>query len=73
MAKRPLKLSTPREVRQALTKTVNEIRDGQLTPQQGNAIITGCNVVLSSIRIDEQERKITELENLLEEVERNAQ
>lgn len=69
MAKRPLRLSTPREVRQAVTKTVNEIRNGELTPQQGNAIITGCNVVLSSIRIDEQEKKITELEYLLNEKE----
>ena len=67
--KRPLKLSTPREVRQALTKTVNEVRSGQLTPQQGNAIITGCNVVLSSIRADEQEKKIAELEILLKDAE----
>ena len=69
MKKRPLHLSTPKEVRAALTKTVNEIRTGALTPQQGNAIITGCNVVLQSIRIDEQERKIVELESLLEEKE----
>lgn len=69
MAKRPLRLSTPKEVRQAVTKTVNEIRNGELTPQQGNAIITGCNVVLSSIRIDEQEKKIAELECLLENKE----
>ena len=69
MAKRPLRLSTPKVVRQAVTKTVNEIRNGELTPQQGNAIITGCNVVLSSIRIDEQEKKIAELECLLENKE----
>lgn len=48
-----------------MTKTVNEVRSGELTPQQGNAIITGCNVALSSIRIDEQERKISELESIL--------
>ena len=69
MPRRPLKLSTPKEVRQAITKTVNEIRSGQLTPQQGNAIITGCNAVLSSIRVDEQEKKIAELENLLKDAE----
>lgn len=60
-----MKLSTPKEVRAAVTKTVNEVRSGDLTPQQGNAIITGCNVALSSIRIDEQERKISELESIL--------
>ena len=69
MPKRPLKLSTPKEVRQALTKTVNEIRSGQLTPQQANAIVAACNAVLSSIRVDEQEKKIAELENLLKDAE----
>lgn len=69
MSKRALKLSTPQEVRHALTKTVNEIRSGQLSPQQGNAIITGCNAVLSSIRLDEQEKKIAELETMLEQKE----
>ena len=69
MPKRPLRLSTPKEVRHALTKTVNEIRNGELTPQQGNAIIAGCNVILSSIRIDDQEKKIAELESLLNDKE----
>lgn len=68
--KRPLKLSTPSEVRQALTKVANEVRGGELTPQQGNAIVTACNVVLSSIRLDEQERKIMELETILNEAEK---
>ena len=69
MPKRPLKLSTPKEVRQALTKTVNEVRSGQLTPQQGNAIVAACNAVLASIRVDEQEKKIAELEILLKDAE----
>ena len=69
MAKRPLHLSTPLEVRAAVTKVINEIRSGVLTPQQGNAIITGCNTVLSSIRIDEQEKRLDELQTLLEEQE----
>ena len=70
MAKRPLHLSTPAEVRAAVTKVVNEIRSGALTPQQGNAIITGCNVILSSIRTDEQEKRLDELQALVEDAER---
>ena len=70
MAKRPLHLSTPKEVRAAVAKVVNEIRTGALTPQQGNAIITGCNVILSSIRTDEQEKRLEELEQALEELKR---
>lgn len=69
MAQRPLRLSTPREIRMTVTKVINEIRNNMLTPQQGNAIIAGCNVALQSIRIDEQEKKINELECLLEEQE----
>lgn len=69
MSKRPLHLSSPKEVRAALTKVVNEIRENKLSPQQGNAIITGCNTILQSIRIDEQDRKIAELEALLDDKE----
>ena len=69
--KRPLRLSTPSEVRQAITKVANEVRSGDLTPQQGNAIVTACNVVLSSIRLDEQERKIAELETMLNNAEKS--
>lgn len=72
MARRPLRLSTPREVRAAITKVINEIRGGELTPQQGNAIIAGCNAALSSIRIDEQEKRLNELESILEEQQRKA-
>lgn len=69
MAKRPLKLSTPSEVRQALAKLTNEIRSGDITPNVGNACIVGCNAILSSIRLDEQEKKLLELETLLENKE----
>ena len=69
MSKRPLHLSSPKEVRAALTKVVNEIRENKLPPQKGNAIITGCNTILQSIRVDELERKIATLEALLDDKE----
>ena len=63
--KRPLKLSTPREVRASLAKVV-------LSPQIGNCVIVGCNAILAAIRTDEQERQLMELEQKVEEA-RNEQ
>ena len=65
--KRPLKLSTPREVRASLAKVVNEVRAGELSPQIGNCVIVGCNAILAAIRTDEQERQLMELEQKVEE------
>ena len=69
MSKRPLHLSSPKEVRAALTKVVYEIRENKLSPQQGNASITGGTTILQSIRVDELERKIATLEALLDDKE----
>ena len=69
MAKRPLHLSTPAEVRQALTKIINETRNGDLSPSVSNALICGCNAVLNSLRLDVQKKKLEELEAILEEHE----
>jgi len=64
MAKR-LKLSTPREVRQALARVANMVLNGQLDPKAANAIIYACNAVSGIIRIDEQQKKLDELEQLV--------
>lgn len=69
MAKRPLHLSTPREIRAALAKIANETRSGEMTPQMANALVCVCNAILGCIRTDEQERKIVELEKTLAELE----
>ena len=63
--KRALRANTPAAVRASLVKVANEVRTGELSPQQGNAIIAAMNVILSSIRLDDQEAKIAELEKLL--------
>ena len=68
MAKRALRANTPAAVRASLVKVANEVRTGELSPQQGNAIISAMNVILSSIRLDDQEAKIAELEKLLADV-----
>lgn len=67
--KRPLRFSTPREVRESLTKVANEVRTGQLAPQLANSIAYIANVILGSIRVDEQERRIVEMEQVIERLE----
>ena len=44
------------------------VASGELDSKQANTIIMGCNAVLSSIRIDDQQRKIDEFERILEEI-----
>ena len=58
MAKRRLKLSTPLEVRRALSKVANMVLNNELDPRAANTIILACNAVLSAIRTDEQERRL---------------
>lgn len=43
------------------------VANGELDNKTANTIILGCNAVLSAIRIDEQQRKIDELERILNE------
>lgn len=65
-----LKLTTATEVRRALTRVSNMVLNGELDPKRANAIILACNAILSSIRTDEQGKKMTELEELLAELKR---
>ena len=65
-----LKLTTATEVRRALTRVSNMVLNGELDPKRANAIILACNAVLSSIRTDEQGKKMSELEELLAELKR---
>lgn len=68
MAKIRLKTRTPQEVRRTLTRVMNMVANGEMDSKAGNTIILGCNAVLASIRSDEQQKKIEELEKVLEEV-----
>lgn len=71
-AKKHLKMTNPGEVRRAMTRVSNMVLNGEITPQQANALIYAGNAVLSSIRADEQERRLTELEAKLTELEGNV-
>lgn len=65
-----LKTKTPSDVRRALTRVMNMTANGQMDNKKANTIILGCNAVLSSIRADEQQRKIEELEKILNNLQR---
>ena len=65
-----LKLTTATEVRRALTRVSNMVLNGELDPKRANAIILASNAILSSIRTDEQGKKMAELEELLAELKR---
>lgn len=60
-----LKTRTAAEVRRTLTRVMNMVANGEMDNKTANTIILGCNAVLSSIRTDEQQRKIDELEGIL--------
>lgn len=65
MAQIRLKTKTPTEVRRTLSRVMNMVINGQMDNKTANTIILGCNAVLSAIRTDEQQKKIDELETIL--------
>ena len=68
MARRKsLKLDTPQAVRKALARIANMVLNGELDTKTANSIILACNAILSGIRTDEQETKLAELEQILNE------
>ena len=69
MARRALKMSTVPEVRRAMTRVANMVLRGELTPKEASAIVYAAQTILQSIRMDDQDRRIEELEILLAELE----
>ena len=68
-AKKHIKMTNPGQVRRAMTRVSNMVLNSEITPQQANAVIYAGNAVLGSIRADEQERRLAELEKKLDELE----
>ena len=65
MAQIRLKTRTATEVRRTLSRVMNMVANGEMDNKTANTIILGCNAVLSAIRTDDQQRKLDELEKLL--------
>lgn len=62
-----MKLDTPQAVRKALARVANMVLNDELDTKTANSIILACNAILSGIRTDEQDKKIAELEQILNE------
>lgn len=65
-----LKLSSPADVRRALARICNMVINDEIEVKQANCIVAACNVILSGIRTDEQQKKLDELEKVVMELER---
>lgn len=60
-----MKMSTPEEVRRAISRIANMVLNDEIDPKVANTIIYACNAALSAVRTDEYRRKVEELEALL--------
>lgn len=60
-----LRLSTPSEIRKTLARITNMIANNEIDTKKANKIIYSCNAILNSIRTDELEKQIQELEDMV--------
>ena len=71
MARRKtLKLSTPEDVRKAISRVANMTLNGEIDSKKANTLLYACHAALSAIRTDEYGKKVEQLEALLMEMER---
>lgn len=64
-----LRMRTPEEVRRTLARVANMTLNGEIDTKIANTIILAGNAILNAIRTDEQQKKIDELEKVLEQIE----
>lgn len=65
-----LKVASASDVRRTLARITNLVANNEMDTKKANTIILACNAVLSAIRTDEQQKKINELEQLLENLQK---
>ena len=63
------KLSTAKEIRKALASVANGVLSDTIDPKKANAFVYITNAILQSIRLDEQEKEIQELKELVEKIQ----
>ena len=51
-----MKLTTPGEVRKALSRVANMVLNDELEPKAANSIILACNAILGALRTDDLEK-----------------
>lgn len=68
MARKRLKMTTARETRRAVNRIANMLLNGEIDAKTANAILYAANVTLGAIRVDEQQAKLDELEQIVEDI-----
>ena len=68
MARIRLRMTNPRDVRRTLVRVANMVINGELDPKVVNSITGIANSILGSVRVDEQQRQIEELAEIMETV-----
>lgn len=63
--RKTLKMSTPEEVRRAISRIANMALNDEIDSKTANTLIYACNSALSAVRTDEYRKKLEELETLL--------
>lgn len=71
MAKKRLRMGNTTELKRAANKVANMLLNGEIDAKTANALLYACNVIAGVIRVDEQEKKLAELERMIKEIERN--
>lgn len=62
-------MGTPTEIKRTLARVANMALNGEIDTKVANTIILACNAVLGTIRVDEQTKKIEELEKILDSID----
>lgn len=63
-----LRMGTTTEIKRTLARVANMTLNCEIDTKVANTVILACNAILSTIRVDEQAKKIEELDKLLEEL-----
>ena len=67
---RKLSWSNAREVRRSLATINNMLLNDKIEADKARAIVYTANAILSSIRLDEQEKQIQELREMVEQIQK---
>lgn len=69
MSEYKFKTSTPREVRTTLSKLINLVANDKIDHSKAKTITYMTSYILQSIKLDEQEKQIEELKEIIEEIQ----
>ena len=64
------RMKTAAEVRRTIQRVANMVVNGEIEPKQANSVIMAGNAILASLRVDEQQAKLNELEESIENLSR---